>query len=808
METPGLRFYPGSGSEAVPATGYPLARYAPPLPLGIGSAWLAENVPPGSWLLDPLGASPTLTLEAAQAGYRVLVASNNPILSFATETLARAPRSADFQSALAELSAARRGEERLQNHIQALYQTMCDSCGEPVQAQAFIWRKDEPQPFARQYDCPKCGQSGEHPITQTDLDRLKAMGGDRLQRARALQRVLLNEDAHRADVEEALENYLPRPLYVLFTLANKLEGLGLPPERTRLLQALLISTFDQGSTLWPWPGGRSRPKQLTVPPQFRENNLWLAMEEAVKEWTHLQAPIPVTRWPDLPPEGSGGICLFRGRVKALMPLPETIRLGAILTVFPRPNQAFWTLSALWSGWLWGAEAALPLLNVLDRRRYDWNWHTSAIHSALAAVAGAISPEIPFFGLLPELVPGFLGAVVTAANAAGFHLEGLALRSEQELAQGRWQPSAAARERAPSSGNPAAGTGAGGQSESSNSADAEMERAARNAICADLQARGEPAPYLVVYAAGLAGLARSSAIPGSLGSIPGDLLTRVQAVLARAFADRSLLIRYGGTAGSPAGGPGDEERSAWWLARPPTPGDLPLADRVEMETVRYLQKQPACTFEELDNRLCASFPGLFTPAVDLVRACLESYGEQLTAGAAAQAAAGAAAGAGGNISTQRRQTLWRIRENETASLRKTDLQEVRSALAQIGQQLGYTINEQSGALTWEAEGAPAWWFFPMASSIISRYVLANASIPAGVQRAMVIPGSRAYLVRYKLRHDPRLAEATGEQGWRFIKFRHLRDIASRSDLAPATWESLLDEDPLTDEATQMQLFGEG
>lgn len=804
MDHPELRFYPGSESDAAAgaAAGIPLSRFLPPLQPGMAAAWLAENVPQGSWLLDPLGASPALTLEAAQAGYRVLVASNNPILSFATETLARAPRSADFQSAIAELAMAKRGEERLQHHLQSLYQTVCASCGEPVQPQAFLWRKDEPEPFARLYDCPKCGQSGEHPIAQADLDRLKAMGGDKLQRARALQRVILNQDAHRADVEEALENYLPRPLYVLFTLANKLEGLGLSPERARLLQALLISTFDQGSTLWPWPGGRSRPKQLTVPPQFRENNLWLALEEAVKEWAHQPGPIPVTRWPDLPPESNGGsklsqtaagrgggICLFRGRVKALMPLPETIQLGAVLTVFPRPNQAFWTLSALWSGWLWGPEAALPLLNVLDRRRYDWNWHTTAIHSALAAVATTVAPETPFFGMLPELAPGFLSAVVTASNAAGFRLEGLALRcglasrSEQEFAQGLWRPDTAARERAPERGEAALPDPAG------------MENAAREAIQADLLARNEPAPYLTEYAAGLASMVQSGAMSRGLGSIPGDLLNRVQAALARTFADRSLLKLYGG--------PADEERGAWWLAKAPAettggeqPGGLPLADRVEMEVVRFMQRQPVFTFEELDRRVCSQFPGLLTPPVDLVRACLESYGE-IIPGHAGDALQGS----------------WRMRENENSAARKADLQEVRTSLARIGQQMGFTIKEQEHALIWEADGAPAWRFYAMASSILSRYVL--AALPGGGQRVLLIPGSRAHLVRFKLRRDPRLAETLGDSEtpnllfppWRIIKFRHLRDIASRADLSLTTWESMLDEDPLTDEATQMLLFGE-
>jgi hypothetical protein len=86
IEKTPLYFYPGTGSP--PAL--PLARFLPPVPTGMASAWLKENVPRGSWLLDPLGSSPSLALEAARAGYRVLVACNNPILSFMIETLAAA----------------------------------------------------------------------------------------------------------------------------------------------------------------------------------------------------------------------------------------------------------------------------------------------------------------------------------------------------------------------------------------------------------------------------------------------------------------------------------------------------------------------------------------------------------------------------------------------------------------------------------------------------------------------------------------------------------------------------------------------
>ena len=825
-----LQYRPASG----PAVSLPLGRYLPPVPPGILPAWLAEHAAPASWLLDPLGASPAVAIEAARAGYRVIVASNNPILTFLTETLAAAPNRADLQSALAELAIARRGEERLDRHLQSLYLTDCVTCGESVPAEAFLWRRGESQPYGRLYRCPHCEpgleRAVEREISPQDLDRLDLPGSDALHRSRALQRVVLSEDEYREDVDQALTSYLPRPLYVLFTIINKLEGLPLPPERLRLLHALLISVLDAGSSLWPHPGGRSRPRQLTIPPQFRENNLWMALEDAAAEWAAWsgQPPVTVTHWPDLPdPNAPGGaIVLFRGRVKTLVPLPDTLAPQALISVFPRPNQAFWTLSALWSGWLWGREAALPLRNVLDRRRYDWNWHTGALHSALAALSRGVPVKTPFFGLLPDLAPGFLNAALIASQAAGFRLEGLALRVEGDLAQAMWRP-------------------AGAMVKSGEDDDAAIKVSLRNALRAELLARGEPAPYLTLAAAGIQALARQRLIPesapGTPGGIPGDLFTRLQTSLARAFSDRGFLrvtprkgeIILGGSApsvegalppntiGKPGPAAPDDERSWWWLAdadAPEGPPDqpvlavpaLPLSDRIEMEVVRFLSRAPDCSLRELDLALCANFTGLQTPSTELVRAILDSYGEPV-------------AGQAGDMAAR-----WRLRPGDTPAQRKTDLHQLREALSDIGRRLGFSPRVESETLvSWQqannGPSAPVWRFSLMASSIVSRYVLAagisaaNSSGAAdssganssgepsadGVQRVLVLPGGRARLLAYKLRRDPRLAAAL--TGWRILKFRHLRYIAARPELDLAAWQALLAEDPLTEEATQLELI---
>ena len=138
----------------------PLARFLPPLEDGVVSAWLGENIESGGWLLDPFGTAPRLALEAARAGYRVLVAANNPITRFMLETgTASLPESA-FKAALADLAVSRKGEEKLEEHLQELYLTTCTSCAREVPAQAFLWRKGEEAPYGLIFECKECGEGG------------------------------------------------------------------------------------------------------------------------------------------------------------------------------------------------------------------------------------------------------------------------------------------------------------------------------------------------------------------------------------------------------------------------------------------------------------------------------------------------------------------------------------------------------------------------------------------------------------------------------------------------------------------------
>jgi hypothetical protein len=737
-----------------PTDALPLGRFLPPLPSGMVTAWLRQNVPTGEWILDPFGATPALALEIAQAGYRVMVASNNPITSFVLEVLASAPSQSEFTAALAELSSLRRGDERLENHLQGLYLTRCATCSDLIPAKAFLWRKGENTPFARQYHCPHCGEDVEAPVTTEDLDRLTALGPDHLHRARALSRISIEKDLARARAEEALEGYLNRPLYFLFTVMNKIEGMATAKERRRLMQAMVLLACDEGSSLWPWPAGRNRPRQLTTPPQFRETNLWVSLEESMKAWTTQAKAIPLVEWPELAPK-EGGISLFKGRLKGLLPFPEETTPRAVIAVIPRPNQAFWTLSALWSGWMWGPEAVTPLKSVLERRRYDWHWHTNALQSTFGSLRKNISLETPVFAVLPELVPGFLSAAVIAAELTGFHLDGIAIRQEQAVGQISWT---------------------GSRTKTSQPA-RKLEDLCGEALQTYLRRRNEPSPYIYLHAACLDTIVSNGAVPIPSGGMASDALTDIQSCIDRVFSNKQFLIRYESQAQT-------NESGLWWLLDYNNATELPLDDRIEMEVVRYLDKHPGCTFEEIDCALCQAFPGLMTPSEELIKACLESYGEQ-------------------NSSDQ---GGWTLRDREKPSARQANLQIIRQRLHNLAERLDFQPEGESPIIWKDRSGEKAYLFYIFASSIIGRFVFAPQELDPR-HSILILPGSRSALLAFKLQRDPRLVQ-TVDAGWRFLKFRHLRRMLDRLDLSADIWEELLDQDPpLWEEAVQMKMFEE-
>jgi hypothetical protein len=743
----GLPYIPGL-KAAEPG---PLSRFLPPLEEGTVATWLMQHVPRAAasgagspWLIDPFGFSPRLAVEAARAGYRVLVTVNNPITRFLIEMAANPPSEADFRAALADLAVSKKGSEHLEAHLRSLYLTACEKCGHETQADSFLWRKGESEPFGRVYQCEECGDTGERAATAEDGERARRIAAtDGLHRARAFERVAAMDDEDRIYAQEAIQHYLPRPLYVLTTIINRLDSLNLSPERKRALTALVLVACDSGNTLWGYPAERPRPKQLNMPNQFREQNVWKTLESALSLWGETAAPVTCVPWPNALPE-SGGICVYEGRLKDLaLQVKKEIPITAAIGSIPRPNQAFWTLSALWAGWLWGRQAVDPFRVALRRRRYDWTWNATALNAMFRHLFDLLALGTPFFGLLPEVEEPFLTSAFLAMSSAGFRVKGMALRTEHDPVQ-------LLAER--------------GEHLEREGAQAEVDTV-RNAMYSQLQSWGEPVRYLHVHAAGLAALVDARALQQK-GEELDAAFRRTQALIETALTEDARVEHFSTGEGVEAGLWGLKDWSA----------NESLADEVEMAAVNYLQKHPSSIYLEIENELYQRFPGLLTPSKGTLYAVLSSYAEKHGAN-------------------------WVLRQEDIASRRQNDVKEMGALVERIGKRLGYETRKQEKWLVWEEHRKPVRVFYTMASARVRRVIAENPS--PEMASVLIVPGGRAALIAYKEQRDPALAERL--KSYRVVKYRLWRALAELPLLTRQTFEEQLSSDPVQQMKGQMMMF---
>lgn len=771
-----MPFIPGQAADKLE----PLSRYLPPLPVGVAVDWLELHPPSGlenadpPWILEPFGASPRLVIELARAGYRVLVAANNPIIRFLIEMAAEPSPELELRAALAEIASSKKGDERLEIHLRSLYQTECPKCGNQVEAEAFVWDRGSDDtstvnqkgkasenrthllysgnavPIAKIIHCEHCGEYGEHPTTDTDREKAAKYIASSLHYARALDRVTSPGDPDRHHVEEALSTYLPRAIYGLFTLINKLDGINLNTKHRKAITALLFSTCDQANTLWPHPTGRARPRLLTIPPRFRENNIWKAMENAIHSWATKEPPIPISYWPDST-STEGSICIFEGRLKDLVEHLDQKKVGAVVTAIPRPNQAFWTLSALWSGWLWGREALGPFKTVLRRRRYDWAWHATALQSAFSHLYDFLAPDLRLFEMLGEAEPGFLSSTMIATDSAGFHLAGFALRAETSQAQLAWsklpQPV---------------------------SIDFTTEDQADSIIKAAkdyLTEKGEASVYLHLHSAALSNLVSKKQINHPALS-SADNLSQLNKSIEEAFSYRSGFLRYFGSEKS-------LEVGQWWL-RDEVNIKPPISDRLEMAIVCNLLKKPLSSRQEIDRALCQKFPGVTTPNIEFTHICLASYG----------------------VETQPTSDCWKINDQDQPGSRRAEIKTILTLLRQIAVKLGFRSEGNRPMLWLNQIGDIEYVCYVIATALIGNIVYQDAHPPN--KSFIILPGSRANLVAYKLQKDLRLRH-TVEKGFQFIKYRTVRWLADNQVLNSETLLEQLALDTLTYDAPQLRLL---
>ncbi|MFN3308003.1 MAG: hypothetical protein ACK44E_02245, partial [Anaerolineales bacterium] len=204
-------------------TSLPLARFLPPYYRLTASAYLENllpsNVADKGLILDPFGVSPMVPIELANAGAAVVVCCNNPVLRNLIRVLALCPQTNDFQILLAEISALKKLDSRLEIFLRSLYNSTCDRCSSEIEVSVFIWERDSAteshRPISKVYHCPHCGNEGEFATTLQDQQQIKRLPPRSILEAQAASKVVEKEDLAYPSVIEALSVYPTRSLYAI-----------------------------------------------------------------------------------------------------------------------------------------------------------------------------------------------------------------------------------------------------------------------------------------------------------------------------------------------------------------------------------------------------------------------------------------------------------------------------------------------------------------------------------------------------------------------------------------------------------------
>jgi hypothetical protein len=427
-------------------------------------------------------------------------------------------------------------------------------------------------------------------------------------------------------------------------------------------------------------------------------------------------------------------------------------IRGVVMVYPRPTPQFWSLSALWSGWLWGQEAAAPLRGILSSRDLDWPWMTHATQITLEDLNDVLSEEIPVLGFMPDAEISSLLSWTSGSLAAGLQCNGLALEPDLHQGQSAWTIN-------PSRSDPA---------------DIINHRVLiRRAGLDALQKAGEPKHTLALYSAAMANLARAGfPEPDSPMTDAGGYYEQLLKDFEENIAYRQGFLHY-------------PQINSWWhqeLDLVP----LTQSDQVEIQLVRALLEGNGQTLEsDLYQEIYTAFPGADTPRAGLIEACLTSYAERITGQPAA----------------------WKLNPNDYPSNRHNDMEEMEEILTSIGSALGYQTHTEDAPgnlslVIWEAGGAEGERFYISASGLLNKIVTLGETDRE--QGWMILPGSRASLIHYKIRQNPLLAEVI-QENWQLVKYRHLRRLHEQGGLTRSNFQERFCLDPFTSDSPQLPLI---
>jgi len=300
----------------------------------------------------------------------------------------------------------------------------------------------------------------------------------------------------------------------------------------------------------------------------------------------------------------------------------------------------------------------------------------------------------------------------------------------------------------------------------------LQICAQQAVQDLLTQKGEPATHLMLLTQIALQAHGMGLLAGQPQAQPNHTLNELQSELERVFLDTSLLMRYN---------PGATvESGLYWLADP-AEQVAPLAEKLETGLLALLAENPHPKHQEVLQKAYQDFPGLLTPASELIETVLGAYAEKID---------------GENPS-------WQLRAREEASARQRDLKEMFTLLEIIAKRLNYSIKRQGEVITWhDQNGNLIYSFFLLLTTVTTPLIYTYCNLPG--EKYIVLPASRSNLLTYKLKRDPHLQELCG-QSWHFIKFRQVRILGAEPLLTQDSFAVKILEDPPEYQRSQLPLF---
>jgi hypothetical protein len=802
-------FVPGKTVEAERF----LAHYVQLMPVGVATAYLEAYTSPGQIVLDPFCQSPNLVTEVVATGRKVIAANFNPILVLLVRGRLRLPEPQELDAATTRLGDSLKLGVPLREHLDGLYATSCPQCHRTTIADYFLWDREAGEPVEKGYRCQACGSEGQAPVEPGQRETLSRIERRGFHYHYVLDRLAPPGDEGRKAGQKLLDLYTPRNLYALTNLLIKIENLFADSPLQETLKLLLLACLDSCSSLYASPQAWLRPRRLHPPLRFVERNVWRAFEEARVQLSQL-SPSPAVYLatgvsqitsPDLlslsETEGQPPNALVEPlTVRRLSQVLPEDSVALIMTALPRLDPVFWSLSYLWSGWLFGREEAATLKPLLKRKKTDWDWYQRAMSSTWRSLRRALQARGRLVLVFATERPAFLEALFIAASRANFELEGASCQPGEVPAgvMGQYRLSFA-KEEEPLAALP--------PEDEANLA-IELHREASTAMQDVLRQRGEPLTYEWLHLAAYRHLSakgylrRAMAVSSEEGFSPLDFVSRqVETVLEG--VEGGAIVRW------EEAKEGEGWPQLWWL-REPDKVSPPLSDRVEETVWEVLCEKPALSAEALAAAISPRFPGLLTPEAELIEACLKSYAQEIGP------------------------DHWQLRPEDQPENRERQRGQGVAHLVKLGQRLGYSVglsqawrkrsweggtlmdllrNEEPGVeplspfdVLWHENERVEHAFVLLSTAALGLVPWQKDDIAEGVNRYLVIPGERGDLASFKLDRSPWLRQAMVTGRWQFIKYKHLGQLVSAAEVGRHDLKKIVGLRPIIEQdEAQIPLF---